>query len=114
MGTPSPFRRLVVVSLALTLGAWGSLAGRAADKRIVLIAGRPSHPPGMHEFRAGSLLMQKALSGVSGVKVDVYDMGWPSKMVDGARVDDSSLLDTADAVLIYSDGEKGHPALQGE
>ncbi len=68
----------------------------------------------MHEFRAGSLLLQKALAGVPGIKVDVYDMGWPAKMVDGARVDDSSLLDTADAVLIYADGGKGHPAIQGE
>ena len=63
---------------------------RGADKRIVLIAGRPSHPPGMHEFRAGCLLFQKALSGVPGITVEVYDMGWPAKMVDGARVDDSS------------------------
>ena len=39
---------------------------RSADKRIVLIAGRPSHPPGMHEFRAGCLLLQKALSAVPG------------------------------------------------
>ena len=82
-------------------------------KRIVLIAGRPSHPPGMHEFRAGSLLLQKALSGVPGIKVDVYDMGWPAKMVDGARVDDSSLLDSADAVLIYADGGKGNPGDSG-
>jgi type 1 glutamine amidotransferase len=87
---------------------------RAADKRIVLIAGRPSHPPGMHEFRAGCLLFQKALSGVPGVTVQVYDMGWPAKMVEGARVDDSAALDGADAVLIYSDGGKGHPAIQGE
>src|SRR5687768_14712723 len=75
-----------------------------ADKRIVLIAGKPSHPPGMHEFRAGCLLFQKALSAVPGVTVQVYDMGWPSKMVNGARVDDSAALDTADAVLIYADG----------
>src|SRR5262249_2196706 len=27
-------------------------------KKIVLIAGKPSHPPGMHEFRAGMLLLQ--------------------------------------------------------
>ena len=80
---------------------------RGQGKRIVLIAGRPSHPPGMHEFRAGSLLLQKALAAVPGIKVDVYDMGWPAKMVDGARADDSSLLDTADAVLIYADGGKG-------
>ena len=101
---------------ALVLGAtiYSTLPVRGADKRIVLIAGRPSHPPGMHEFRAGSLLLQKALSGVPGIKVDVYDMGWPHKMVDGARVDDSSLLDTADAVLIYADGGKGNPAIQGD
>ena len=68
----------------------------------------------MHEFRAGSLLLQKALSGVPGIKVDVYDMGWPAKMVDGARADDSSLLEGAYAVLIYADGGKGNPAIQGE
>ena len=86
---------------------------RGADKRIVLIAGKPSHAPGMHEFRAGSLLMQKALAGFPGVTVQVYDGGWPSKMVDGARVDDDAALDGADAVMIYADGGKGNPAIQG-
>jgi type 1 glutamine amidotransferase len=101
---------------AVLIGAaiFATLPVATQTKRIVLIAGRPSHPPGMHEFRAGSLLMQKALSGVPGIKVDVYDMGWPAKMVDGARTDDSSLLDGADAVLIYADGGKGNPAIQGE
>jgi hypothetical protein len=94
--------------------AFSTLPVRTADKRIVLIAGRPSHGPGMHEFRAGCLLFQKALAGVPGVKVDVYDMGWPSKEVDGKRVDDSAALDGADAVLIYADGRKGHPAFQGD
>src|SRR4051795_3876116 len=73
-------------------------------KQIVLIAGRPSHPPGMHEFRAGSLLLQKALSGVKGVTVDVIPMGWPTKIVDGKAVDDHAALDGADAVFIYADG----------
>ena len=108
------FRRATVAAVIIGAAAFATLPLRGADKRIVLIAGRPSHPPGMHEFRAGSLLLQKALSGVSGIKVDVYDGGWPSKMVDGKRVDDSSLLDTADAVLIYADGGKGNPAIQGE
>jgi hypothetical protein len=103
--------------------AWIAFAGalvlttlpvKSADKRIVLIAGRPSHPPGMHEFRAGCLLFQKALTAVPGVNVQVYDMGWPAKTVDGARVDDSAALDNADAVLIYADGGKGHPAIQGD
>lgn len=91
-----------------------AIPARTADKRIVLIAGKPSHPPGMHEFRAGCLLLQKALSGVPGVKVDVYDLGWPAKTVDGNRVDDDAALEGADAILIYADGGRGNPAIQGE
>jgi hypothetical protein len=89
-------------------------ADTQAAKRIVLIAGRPSHPPGMHEFRAGSMLLQKALAGTPGVNVEVYTMGWPTKTVDGKAVDDNAPLESADAVLIYADGGKGHPAIQGD
>ena len=114
MATLTRFPARAVWVLALAVGIIASFPARGADKRIVLIAGRPSHPAGMHEFRAGCLLLQKALSSVPGITVDVYDMGWPAKMVDGTRVDDSAKLDNADAVLIYADGGKGHPALQGE
>ena len=53
---------------AVLIGAaiFATLPVGGQTKRIVLIAGRPSHPPGMHEFRAGTMLLQKALSGVSG------------------------------------------------
>ena len=44
------FRWLMLVLLV------GVIAGEAADKRIVLIAGKPSHRPGDHEFRAGCSL----------------------------------------------------------
>ena len=37
--------------------AVASLSLAAADKSIVLIAGTPSHAPGDHEFRAGSILL---------------------------------------------------------
>ncbi len=100
---------LVILAAALAL----SLPVRGADKRIVLIAGKPSHPPGMHEFRAGCLLFQKALSTVPGLTVQVHDGGWPSKMVEGVRQDDDDALEGADAVLIYADGGRGHPAIQG-
>ncbi len=86
----------------------------AADKKIVLIAGTPSHPPGAHEHRAGCLLFQKCLTGFPGVKVTVFDGGWPTKQVDGQRVDDDAALDGADAIVIYSDGGVKHPALLGE
>ena len=55
----------------------GVLVGEAADKKILLIAGRPSHGPGDHEFRAGSLLLEKCLDKLPGITAEVHDMGWP-------------------------------------
>lgn len=76
---------------------------QAADKKLIIIAGKPSHPPMMHEFRAGSLLLEKSLAGVKGLKVEVHTNGW---------VSDDKLLETADAVFIYADGGPKHPAVQ--
>jgi len=76
----------------------------AAEKKIVLIAGRPSHGPGEHEFRAGCLLFKKCLDAVPGVTSVVYSNGWPNR---------AETFDGADAVLIYADGGAGHPAIQG-
>jgi type 1 glutamine amidotransferase len=114
MKTHPALLRRVAAFAAVAAVIIASIAVRGADKRIVLIAGRPSHPPGMHEFRAGCLLLQKALASVPGITVQVYDGGWPSKEVDGARVDDSAALEHADAILVYSDGGRNHPAIQGE
>jgi hypothetical protein len=114
MSTAALLRTAGFAAVILGAAVAVTLPVRGADKRIVLIAGRPSHPPGMHEFRAGSLLLQKALSGIPGITVQVYDGGWPAKMVDGARVEDSGALDNADAVLIYADGGSRHPAIQGD
>ena len=90
------------------------LGALAADKKIVLIAGKPSHGPGAHEHRAGCLLLQKCLAGFPGVKVFVYDGGWPTKQVDGQTLDNDAVLEDADAIVIYSDGGAKHPALGGE
>jgi len=81
------------------------LALSAADKKIVLIAGKQSHGPGDHEFRAGSLLLQKCLNRVAGITSVVHSNGWPA---------DVSAFDGAAAVLLYADGGGGHPAIQGE
>jgi hypothetical protein len=88
------------------------LLSPGADQRILLIAGRPSHPPGMHEFRAGCLLFQKCLQGVGGIQVEVYSNGWPSKMEGDKKIDDNSVFDGAAAVLIYADGGAANPAIQ--
>jgi type 1 glutamine amidotransferase len=114
MNTHSAFLRRIAGVAALAALVVASIAAQGANKRIVLIAGKPSHPPGMHEFRAGCLLLQKALATVPGISVQVYDGGWPSKEVDGARADDNAALENADAILVYADGGRNHPAIQGE
>ena len=115
MNMSSAFVRITLqflVVIVVAVGATFTVDG--ADKQIVLLAGRPSHPPGMHEFRAGCLLFQKALAAVPGVTVNVYPNGWPTKVVDGQTVDDNSPLESADAVLIYADGGRNNPAIQGD
>jgi len=102
---------LAVLAAALLVT---TLPVRGADKRIVLLAGRPSHGPGQHEFRAGCMLFQKALAGYPGVTVEVITMGWPTRMVDGKPVDDNTPLENADAILVFADGGKGNPAIQGD
>lgn len=106
----------MLIPLVAVAAAWLAVPSAAPQmrKQIVLIAGKPSHPPGMHEFRAGALLLQKALANVPNVTVEVYANGWPSKVVDGKPVDDHAALDSADAVLIYADGGRNHPALQAD
>jgi len=100
--------RVLHVSVAkciLLLAALTCSATHAADKHIVLIAGKPSHGPGEHEFRAGSLLLQKCLNQVPGISSVVYSNGWPH--VENA-------FEKADAILIYADGGAGHPAIKPE
>src|SRR5262245_14196468 len=112
----SQLTRRWTCSLAAFAAAWmfSSDPQGLADKKIVLLAGRPSHGAGEHEFRAGSMLLQKALAGFSGVTVEVITGGWPSKTVDGKSVDDPAPLENADAVVIYADGGRGNPAIQGD
>jgi len=86
----------------------------AADRKLVMIAGPVSHPPLMHEFRAGSMLLQKRLQGFPGLKTVLVTNGWPTKVVDGKRVDDNAIFDEADAIFIYSDGGANHLAVRPE
>lgn len=75
----------------------------AQEKRkIVFVAGKPSHAPGEHEHRAGSMLFADHLdkSGL-GIETVVVTNGWPK---------DESVFDGASAVIFYADGGKRHPA----
>jgi len=73
-----------------------------SSRKLVLIAGPPSHPKMMHEFRAGTILLEKRLKAVPNLVVDRHEMGW---------VDDEVTFKDADAIVLFSDGLKRHPVM---
>ena len=75
----------------------------AQDRRIVFLAGRPSHGYGSHEHLAGSRIIADAIQrSAPNIKCEVYAGGWP---------EDEKVLEGADAIVMYADGGGGHPAL---
>jgi type 1 glutamine amidotransferase len=79
-------------------------ADAVAKKKIVFVAGRPSHGPGEHEHRAGCMLLAEDLNQ-SGLPVEavVVTDGWPQ---------DEKVFDGAAAVVFYADGGDGHPVMK--
>ena len=72
-----------------------------------MIAGAPSHGPGLHEYNAGILLFAKSLGQGSGTKLEVkthLSGEWPAP----------AELARADTILMFSDGGEKHPALEGD
>lgn len=76
----------------------------AADKKVVFLAGPPSHGPGDHEHRAGCLLLKGCLDKVPGVTSMVFSNGWPENP--------DAAFAAASTIVLYSDGGGGHPFLQ--
>jgi len=93
--------------LALVFGcAPFPLSAKTPDgqQKLVLVAGKPSHPPRMHEFNAGAQLLAKCLAqGAPALKVAVVLNGWPA---------DESVFADADAVVFFMDGGPKHEAVQ--
>jgi type 1 glutamine amidotransferase len=90
---------LVVVGLLCGLAT----AAPAQDKKkkIVFVAGGPSHGYGDHEHLGGCMLLAKCLneSGLPVEAVVTNDKGWPK---------DPAVFEGADAIVMYSDGGGGH------
>ncbi|MFM7041169.1 MAG: family 16 glycoside hydrolase [Planctomycetaceae bacterium] len=78
-------------------------------KKLVMVAGRPSHGPGQHEHRAGVMLLEKCLDGFTAphampeLVTAVHTGGWPA---------DPTAFDNADAIFFFADGGNGHPVVQ--
>jgi hypothetical protein len=93
----------ILVCLTVLLSAASGLADEGGKKKLVIVAGKPSHPPRMHEFNAGTQLLAACLKDVAGVSTHFSLNGWPK---------DESLFDNADAVIFYMDGGGGHEVVQ--
>ncbi len=83
-----------MLTLLLTILAF-STPVLEAKKKILFIAGKPSHSNGEHEFRAGCMLLAKALneSGLD-LEAQVHYYGWP---------EDESIFEGVHACIIYAD-----------
>ena len=96
--------------LLLTVAVFMSIActapnntDTAVKKKIVFIPGNDSHGVGEHEHIGGCKLLAEMLNeNVSGVNAVVTEQGWP---------EDTTVLDDADAIVMYSDGGSGHMVL---
>lgn len=98
-------REFLAASAAVvsTAGLRPPLAAADSPRKLVMIAGTPSHGPGDHEFNAGVQLLAKCLHGVKGLETKVVLNGYPK---------DESVFDGAAAILCYADGGAGHPFLR--
>jgi len=84
--------------------AWGQAP---PIRTLVLVAGKPSHPPRMHEFNAGVQLLAKCLREAPGLALTTRVVlgGWPQ---------DERVFEGADAVVFYMDGGARHEIVQDQ
>lgn len=76
----------------------------AGTKKVVFVAGHPSHGYGAHEHYAGSRLLSDWLTeNHQAIRAKVYRNGWP---------EDPEAFEGVDAIVIFADGGGGHPAYQ--
>jgi type 1 glutamine amidotransferase len=101
------FARLVCFSALAVLLSVSNLSAQQnapAKKKILFIAGNPSHGYAQHEHNAGCTLLAKCLNE-SGLPVEavVAKNGWPK---------DPTMFDGVSAVVMYCDGGEGHVAMK--
>lgn len=96
-------KRILALTLLLFIAVAADAKTPDGKQKLVFMAGKPSHPPRMHEFNAGVQLLARSLANVKGLEVAVVLNGWPK---------DESVFDGADAVVFYMDGNKGHEVVQ--
>lgn len=105
--------RLVAFTL-FTLCLLTFSAQAEGKKKIVFIAGNPSHGFGQHEHNAGVLLLAKCLNEAMPDKIETVvltsHLGGNGKWANGWPSDPEVLKDAA-AIIIFCDGGGGHVAI---
>src|SRR5687767_2134904 len=92
---------LLAVCTLLALNCCEAISADEPAPKLVIVAGKPSHPARMHEFNAGSRLLAKCLEGTPNLKVVVIQNGWPEQSQE-------KVFDDASAVVFYMDGGARH------
>src|SRR5215213_5319347 len=89
---------LMLVS-ATTQFSWAADTTNA-KRKVLFLAGKPSHGYGAHDHLAGCMLLSRSLAE-SGLPIEsrVYHYDWPSN---------EKLFDGVDCVVMYGDGGPGH------
>jgi lysophospholipase L1-like esterase len=76
---------------------------KADKKKIVFLAGRPSHGYFGHDHWAGCMLLAKWMrEAVPGLETEVVANGWPK---------DEAVFEGASAIVLFSDGGGGNPLI---
>lgn len=105
---------LALMFLGLLSNAAMAADGDAVGKKIVLIAGKKSHPAGMHEYELDVKLLKACFDtspNLKSVVTETHFDGWPLA---------PTTLDNADTIVLFSDGLdkpcpiEQHPFLKGD
>jgi hypothetical protein len=79
---------------------FGQNTAIASKKKVVFVAGKPSHAYGAHEHNAGCQLLAKELQAAApSFTCDVHLNGWPA---------DPKFADGTDCLVMYCDGGARH------
>jgi type 1 glutamine amidotransferase len=93
---------LVVITLMLCLSATSLLSAEenGSKRKVLFLAGKPSHGYGAHDHLAGTMLLAKSLNE-SGLPIEatVHHYDWPK---------DDKIFDGVDCIVMYGDGGPGH------
>ncbi|MGE9271658.1 MAG: ThuA domain-containing protein [Verrucomicrobiales bacterium] len=100
-------RHLVLIGWFAACSPWlsaGEMEKAAEPRKVVFLAGKPSHGYGAHEHRAGSLLLSSQLNKHASdrIRSEVHlAKDWP---------ENAKVIEDADAIVFYCDGGKRHLA----